>query len=429
MRNRDCAEELCGLIREGTSPFHAVSVAEKRLREQGFESLSMKRPWQLEKGGRYYVSVRESTLFAFTIGDGWNGQEGFRIAAAHTDFPGLRVKQHAEMIRGNYGQLNVEVYGGAILNTWLDRPLSASGRVALKSDDVFRPQTRLVDLKKPYFIIPNLAIHLNREVNKGTELNRQKEMLPIAVVRKEQLTDNFFRKLLAEELEVEPEEILDYEMGLYNADQPQYVGIGDDLLSAPRIDNLSGVQAILTGITEGSRDGINVAAFFDHEEVGSRTKQGAGSALLTMVLEKLFQGLGMDRPEYLQQMPESMLLSVDVGHAYHPNYGDKMDPTNQSPLNTGFCIKEASSQSYATDCRAVAILEQICRQEEIPYTKFFNRSDGTGGSTLGSIASSFLPIPTVDVGVPLLAMHSSRELMGVKDIRALADMIRAYYTL
>ena len=429
MRNKDCAEELCGLIREGTSPFHAVSVAEKRLREQGFESLSMKRPWQLEKGGRYYVSVRESTLFAFTIGDGWNGQEGFRIAAAHTDFPGLRVKQHAEMIRGNYGQLNVEVYGGAILNTWLDRPLSASGRVALKSDDVFRPQTRLVDLKKPYFIIPNLAIHLNREVNKGTELNRQKEMLPIAVVGKEQLTDNFFRKLLAEELEVEPEEILDYEMGLYNADQPQYVGIGEDLLSAPRIDNLSGVQAILTGITEGSRDGINVAAFFDHEEIGSRTKQGAGSTLLTMVLEKLFQGLGMDRQEYLQQMPESMLLSVDVGHAYHPNYGDKMDPTNQSPLNTGFCIKEASSQSYATDCRAVAIVEQICRQEEISYTKFFNRSDGTGGSTLGSIASSFLPIPTVDVGVPLLAMHSSRELMGVKDIRALADMIRAYYTL
>lgn len=429
MRNRDCAEELCGLIREGTSPFHAVSVAEKRLREQGFESLSMKRPWQLERGGRYYVSVRESTLFAFTIGDGWNGQEGFRIAAAHTDFPGLRVKQHAEMIRGNYGQLNVEIYGGAILNTWLDRPLSASGRVALKSDDVFRPQTRLVDLKKPYFIIPNLAIHLNREVNKGTELNRQKEMLPIAVVGKEQLTDNFFRKLLAEELEVEPEEILDYEMGLYNADQPQYVGIGEDLLSAPRIDNLSGVQAILTGITEGSRDGINVAAFFDHEEIGSRTKQGAGSTLLTMVLEKLFQGLDMDRLEYLQQMPESMLLSVDVGHAYHPNYGDKMDPTNQSPLNTGFCIKEASSQSYATDCRAVAIVEQICRQEEIPYTKFFNRSDGTGGSTLGSIASSFLPIPTVDVGVPLLAMHSSRELMGVKDIRALADMIRAYYTL
>ena len=429
MRNKDCAEELCGLIREGTSPFHAVSVAEKRLREQGFESLSMKRPWQLEKGGRYYVSVRESTLFAFTIGDGWNGQEGFRIAAAHTDFPGLRVKQHAEMIRGNYGQLNVEVYGGAILNTWLDRPLSASGRVALKSDDVFRPQIRLVDLKKPYFIIPNLAIHLNREVNKGTELNRQKEMLPIAVVGKEQLTDNFFRKLLAEKLEVEPEEILDYEMGLYNADQPQYVGIGEDLLSAPRIDNLSGVQAILTGIIEGSRDGINVAAFFDHEEIGSRTKQGAGSTLLTMVLEKLFQGLSMDRLEYLQQMPESMLLSVDVGHAYHPNYGDKMDPTNQSPLNTGFCIKEASSQSYATDCRAVAIVEQICSQEEIPYTKFFNRSDGTGGSTLGSIASSFLPISTVDVGVPLLAMHSSRELMGVKDIRALADMIRAYYTL
>ena len=167
MRSRDCAEELCGLIREGTSPFHTVSAAEKQLKGHGFESLSMEKPWKLEKGGRYYVSVRESTLFAFTIGRRWDGQGGFRIAAAHTDFPGLRVKQHAEMLRGNYGQLNVEIYGGAILNTWLDRPLSASGRVALKSDDVFHPRTRLVDLKKPYFIIPNLAIHLNREVNKG----------------------------------------------------------------------------------------------------------------------------------------------------------------------------------------------------------------------------------------------------------------------
>ena len=228
---------------------------------------------------------------------------------------------------------------------------------------------------------------------------------------------------------MEPEEILDYEIGLYNAEQPEYVGIHEEFLSAPRIDNLSGVQAILTGITEGSRDGINVAAFFDHEEVGSRTKQGAGSMFLSMVLEQISIGLGQERLQFLHYLADSMFLSVDVGHAYHPNYGEKMDPTNHSILNQGFCIKEASSQSYATDSQAIAVIEQICRQEEIPYSKFFNRSDGSCGSTLGSIASSMVPVPTVDVGVPILAMHSARELMGRRDEQALSDMIRAYYTL
>lgn len=429
MKNRNEAETLCGLIKEGTSPFHVVAAAEKQLQKNGFEGLSLQHPWQLEKGGQYYVSVRESTLIAFTIGEDWEGEAGFRIAAAHTDFPGLRVKQQAEIKRGTYGQLNVEVYGGAILNTWLDRPLSASGRVALKSDDVMHPQTRLVDLKEPLFVIPNLAIHLNREVNKGVELNRQKEMLPIAYAGEGEMSEQFFRQLLAEKLDVKPDEILDYEIGLYNTDEPTYVGMNKELLSSPRIDDLSGVQAILTGIMEGNRPGINVAAFFDHEEIGSGTRQGAGSVLLSMILEKLFQGLGLDRWEYLRHLQESMLLSVDVGHAYHPNYSEKMDLTNHSPLNHGFCLKEASSQSYATDCKAVAVIEQICMQEEIPYTKFFNRSDGTAGSTLGSVASSFLPIAAVDVGIPLLAMHSARELMGVKDIAALTNMIRAYYTL
>ena len=227
----------------------------------------------------------------------------------------------------------------------------------------------------------------------------------------------------------DPEEILDYEIGLYNADQPVYTGMNKELFSAPRIDNLSSVLAILNGLMEGGRDAVNVAAFFDHEEIGSRTKQGAGSMVLSMVLEKISSGLNLDRTQFLQGLSESMLLSVDVGHAFHPNYAEKMDPTNHSPLNGGFCIKEASAQSYATDCGAVAIIEQICMQEGIAYTKFFNRSDGTSGSTLGSIASSLVPVPTVDVGLPLLAMHSSRELMGVKDLDALTDMIRAYYTL
>lgn len=429
MKKTDCIEQLKELIGWGHSPYHVVAAVEYGLQQEGFEPLLLNRPWELERGGKYYAAAHGSTLIAFTIGEDMKEPEGFRIAAAHTDFPGFRIKQNAEMKRNGYAQLNTEVYGGAVLNTWLDRPLSAAGRVALKSDDVFRPQVRLVDFKKPLFIIPNLAIHLNREVNKGVELNKQKELLPIMGMAGDGMSERFFLDYLADYMRVRPEEVLDYELYLYNTDEPVLAGMHEEFLSGPRIDNLSSVQAILTGLMEGGRDGINVAAFFDHEEIGSRTKQGAGSQLLSMVLEKISMGLSQERLAFLQGLQDSMLLSVDVGHAFHPNYAEKMDPTNHSPLNKGFCIKEAASQSYATDSRAIAVIQQICMQEEIPYTKFFNRSDGTAGSTLGSIASAFVPVPTVDVGVPLLAMHSARELMGAEDMQALTDMIRAYYTL
>lgn len=429
MKKTDVCEQLTRLIERGTSPFHVASEVTGQLREAGFECLPMNKPWQLERGGKYYVEHQGSTVIAFAIGEDMEEPGNYRLAAAHTDFPNIRIKQNAEMIRNGYAQLNVEIYGGAILNTWLDRPLSAAGRVSLKSDDIFHPQIRLVDFRRPIFVIPNLAIHLNRQVNDGIELNRQKEMLPIVGIAGEKASPDFFRRMLAEELQVEPDEILDYEIGLYNADRAEYVGWKGEFLSAPRIDNLSGVQAIVTGLTEGGRDGINVAAFFDHEEIGSKTKQGAGSAILSMVLEKISLGLLEERVQFLQYLQESMLLSVDVGHGFHPNYPDKMDPTNTSVLNSGLCIKEASVQSYATDCHAVAVVQQLCAREEIPYTKFFNRSDGPSGSTLGSIAGSMVPVPTVDVGIPILAMHSARELMGTEDVRALTDLIRAYYTL
>lgn len=429
MKKSDVIEPLKELIIKGTSPYHVTAETACRFREAGYECLSMGDPWNLKYGGKYYVVQQEATLIAFSVGENAENANGYRIAAAHTDFPGFRIKQNAEMIKNGYAQLNTEVYGGAVLNTWLDRPLSAAGRVSLKSEDIFHPRTLLVDLDKPLFVIPNLAIHLNREINKGIELNRQKELLPVAGIAGGEMSKTFFRNLLAEHLGVSPEEILDYELGLYNKDMPELVGLREELLSAPRIDNLSGVQAVITGMTQGDRDGINVAAFFDHEEIGSRTKQGAGSMLLSMVLEKISLGLSKSRLWFLQSLQDSMLLSIDVGHAFHPNYPEKMDPTNQSPLNHGFCIKEACAQSYATDSRAVAVIQQICMQEKIPYTKFFNRSDGTAGSTLGSIASAMVPVPTADVGVPILAMHSARELMGVKDECALTDMVRAYYQL
>ena len=430
MAENQVVEKLIQLIGEGTSPYHVTAGIERQFQKAGYERLLLPQPWNLEEGGAYYTVIQGSTLIAFSVGERMQADH-FRIAAAHTDFPGLRLKQRPELVRNGYAQLNAEVYGGVILHTWLDRPLSVSGRVSLRSEDMFHPVTRLVDFEKPMFVIPNLAIHLNREVNKGTELNRQKEMLPLAGISGAKMGGQYFRKLLAEKLEVEEEAILDYELGLYNRDQPEYVGFDERslYLSAPRIDNLSGVQAVISGMVHGRRDGINVAAFFDHEEVGSRTKQGAGSQILSMVLEKIMHGLGAGRMEYLESLTESMFLSVDVGHAYHPNYPEKMDLTNQSPLNHGFCIKEACAQSYATDSRAIAVIQQICKQEKLPYTKYFNRSDGSSGGTLGSIASAMVPVPTVDVGIPVLAMHSARELMGVEDERALSEMIRAYYTL
>lgn len=430
MAENHVMEKLIQLIKEGTSPYHVTVNVERQLQEAGYERIFLEYPWKLQKGGRYYTVVQGSTLVAFSIGKQVQAGD-IRIAAAHTDFPGLRLKQRTELVRNGYAQLNVEVYGGAILNTWLDRPLSVAGRVSLRSEDVFHPTTRLVDFERPLFVIPNLAIHLNREINKGAELNRQKEMFPVAGISGDGVTESYFRRLLAEKLDVEEEEILDYELGLYNRDQPEYVGFDEKsmYLSAPRIDNLSGVQANVSGMIQGGRDGINVAAFFDHEEIGSRTKQGAASQLLSMVLEKITCCLGMERMGFIEKLQESMFLSVDVGHAYHPNYPEKMDLTNHSPLNHGLCIKEACAQSYATDSRAIAVIQQICMKERISYRKYFNRSDGTSGGTLGSIASVMVPVSTVDVGIPLLAMHSARELMGVEDERALSELIRAYYTL
>ena len=433
MKKMECAEKLLSLVEEGTSPFHVAGSVERQLLKAGFQKLEMRKDWNLENGGRYYLVHNGSSLAAFTIGKRFTFGDAFRIAAAHTDFPGLRVKPSPEIEKDGYRQLNVEVYGGAILNTWLDRPLSAAGRVALRSDDIFHPELRYVDFQKPFLTIPNLAIHINKEVNKGVELNRQKDLLPVLGLgagEKEEGGGDFFLEYLARQLRVEKEDILDYELGLYNADAGDFLGMAEEFISSPRLDNLTSVQAVVTGLIEGCRDrGVNLAAFFDHEEIGSRTKQGAGSVFLSSVAERILLSFGRGREKFLESFADAMLLSVDVGHALHPNNADKNDPTNKNVLGKGICIKEASTQSYATDSEAVAVMQQICEAEKIPYQKFVNRSDGTSGSTLGSIASTFYPVKTVDIGVPLLAMHSSRELMGTADQESLTRAVTAFYSL
>jgi aspartyl aminopeptidase len=267
---------------------------------------------------------------------------------------------------------------------------------------------------------------MNRDMNKGVELNKQTDLLPLFGLEDGEWS---FLEFLAQELEVPAEQILDFELYIYNAEAPLAVGGREELLSAPRIDNISSCAAIIRALEQVQADGhhINIGICFDHEEVGSRTKQGAGSALLTDVIEKIYESMGWSSRQAKDAIYQGILLSTDVAHALHPNHTEKNDITNEPVLNGGFIIKEAAGQSYATDCEAIAIIEQLAGKYQIPYQKYVNRSDIPGGGTLGAIASALLPMRTIDIGVPMLAMHSARELMGNEDFASLQSIILALY--
>ena len=425
---KNVAERLISTVNVSTCAFTTAIAAMDRLKEAGFAELVLEDNWNIEKGGKYYINVHDSSVFAFSVGQNFN-KGMLRVAASHTDHPCLYIKPSPEMTTKGYGKLNVEIYGGPILNTWLDRPLSVAGRVALRSDNPFEPNVKIIDMKKSILTIPNLAIHMNREVNKGVELNRQNDMAPLASIFEEEINkDNFFMKYLADVLNVDMKEILDFELYVYNMDKGEVVGMNEEMISAPRLDNITSVVACVEGIINASRDdGINVIALYDNEEIGSRTKQGADSNLFGYVIEKLYKALGYEREEYLAATMKGFLLSIDVAHALHPNKAEKSDPTNQNMMNGGIVIKRASSQTYATDCKTIAMIEMICQNNEIPYQKYACRSDGTTGSTLGTIANKYLPMRAIDVGVPILAMHSARELMGVKDQMYMEKLVKAYF--
>lgn len=423
-------EKLFSLLEAGVTPYHVVKNAEEQLKQGGFTELKMTEGWNLENGKSYYINHNHSALFAFHVGKNVNAGSMIRMAAAHTDHPCLHIKPHPEVEANGYAQINVEVYGGAILNTWLDRPLSIAGRIAVKSKDVFHPDVRIYKSEKPVMTIPNLAIHMNREVNKGVELNKQTDLLPILGMIKEELEDKeYLLNFLAKELKVKKEDILDYELFIYNAEKPMYIGLEEELISAPRLDDLTSVQALVSGLMDGTcEDTINLIALFNHEEIGSKTKQGADSMLLNHILEKMQIALGRTEMERVSGLYNGMLLSVDVAHALHPNKPGKMDITNKPVLNKGFCIKEACVQSYATDSEAIGIVCQICEKNHIPYQKFVNRSDERGGGTLGSLASSMTPVKTVDIGIPMLAMHSAKECMGSEDELALYQVVTCFFS-
>ena len=427
MKIEKTAKNLLKTITKSTCAFTTVTNAMNRLYQRGFDELDLRGKWSLENGGKYFINIYDSSLFAFTIGENFDGM--LKIAAAHTDHPCLYIKPHPEITIKGYEKVNTEVYGGAILNTWLDRPLSVSGKITLTSDNLYQPKKKIIDFERPIFTIPNLAIHLNREINKGIELNKQIDMLPICGMLNEVLNkERFFMEYLAEESGVKAEDILDFELYVYNAEEGCVFGLNNDFISSPRLDNITSVEACLTGIINTQPvSGINSIVLFDNEEIGSRTKQGADSGLLSMVLEKIYLTLGMDRESYINKILDGFLLSLDVAHGFHPNRPEKSDPTNTNLLNHGIVIKRASSQSYATDSESIAIIEQLCKEAEVPYQKYAVRSDGTTGSTLGTITNKYLPMRSVDIGVPILAMHSAREMMGIWDQAYLEKFVNRFF--
>ena len=421
-------QDLLTFIAQSPSPFHAARASEAALQTAGFSPLLWGKPWLLEPGGRYYTKVFGSSLFAFRVGE--KSPRGLRIAAAHTDFPGFRVKPAASEKKDGYGCLNVEPYGGLILSSWLDRPLSLAGEVVLRGKDPFHPEPYLIDLARPLLTIPRLAIHLNREINeKGEKLDRQTALTPLAALLEEEDGKDFFLKKLAREIGHQPEDILSYDLTVYAAETGCTMGFDGELLSAPRLDNLAGVRASLDGLIDSTAEkGIQLVALFDHEEVGSRTKQGAASALLPHLLSAIYRSLSLDEDDLAADIADGFLLSVDAAHALHPNYPDKADPTNRPRLGKGLVIKQAAGQSYVGDATAAAIVQGLCEANDIPWQTFANRSSIPGGSTLGAIASARIGIRGQDVGIPLLAMHAARETMAAADQKALTRLIGAFFS-
>lgn len=429
-------QDFLDFIKEATCSYTTVQVVEKRLESEGFEKLFLHEKWTLQKGGKYYVNVFDTSLIAFCVGKDFDKAGKLMIAAAHTDQPAFVIKPQPEMSQGRYLKLNVEAYGGAILNTWLDRPLGIAGCVMTKGENPLEPVTHIFDSKKGLLLIPNLAIHFNRDVNKGVELNKQKDMIPVAGMITEELQkEGFLTRFLAGELGVAEADILDYQLYVYNAQEGSVLGVASDIVLAPRIDNLASVYACVEGICGKINDAqFDVIALFDHEEVGSRTKQGAASDVLYRIIKRAFEGLeesninaNMDSALDVEAaIANGFFLSLDGAHAQHPNQSEKYDPTNPIFLNDGVVIKKSANQSYATDAYAAAVVKAVCVENGISYKEFVNRSDSPGGSTLGAIASTKLPMRMADVGVPMLAMHSAMESTGTKDVLCLAQLVEKF---
>ncbi len=420
-------EQLTKLLEYGVTPFHVIAYMKKRLvTEHAYQEYNLNEEFILTENGKYYVNLYGTNACAFRIGKNMTKQPVFRIAMAHSDYPCFQIKPNPIMKCAHARKLNVEIYGGMNQKAWFDRPLGVAGRIVLKGADAFTPDTLLYKSEYPMCIIPSLAIHMDRELNKKGELDVAKELVPIAALESE--TDII--EVIAKELSIDSKEILDYELFLYNMDQPRICGIDASMIASPRLDNLTSVAALMDSLVvcgEVPDNTIDMCVVFDNEEVGSLSKQGADSELINLLLDKIADALQLPRTYAAEVAKKSFLLSVDVAHGNHPNYEEKSDVTNKAYLGSGFSLKRSVGQKYGTTGTSSAVIKSICQKQDIPYTIAINKTGIPGGSTLGPIVTSHLPFPCADIGMPILAMHSSVELGAVDDYQSLRRFVTAFY--
>lgn len=421
-----CRKMTGGLIRfleDSPTSFHGVANIAGILGEAGFTELREGEKWKLAEGGSYYVTRNQSSIISFRIPS--RPYSGFQIIASHSDSPTFKIKENPEMeSEGHYIRLNVEKYGGMLCAPWFDRPLSVAGRLVVREGT--RLVSRLVKVDRDLLMIPNLAIHFNRQVNDGYKYNPQVDMIPLFG---EAGAKGTFMKIIAESAGVAEEDILGHDLFLYSRTPGTVWGADGEFFSCGRIDDLQCAFASLKGFLEGEPDGsIAVHAVFDNEEVGSGTKQGADSTFLEDTLRRVNGALGRSEEEYLMSLASSFMISADNAHAVHPNLPDRSDPTNRPYMNEGIVIKYNANQKYTTDAVSAAMFKTLCREADVPFQTFANRSDMPGGSTLGNISNAHVSLNTVDIGLPQLAMHSPYETAGIRDTCYLTAVAKLFYS-
>ena len=420
--------------------FFAVETIKKCLIEAGYKEWKAGEPCpEVKSGDKLFSTKNGSAIFAFHMGKKSLADGGMRIISAHSDSPCFRVKPNAEIkCEGGLVKLNTELYGGAIMSTWMDRPLSLAGRVVLAGESMMEPEVRLMRIERPILTIPNLAIHFNRQVNDGVALSKQKDMLPVLTTQlsvsgeRGAVSGGILKNLVAEELGVDAGEILDFDLYLYDTTPAQRVGLYGELIQSGRLDDLSmahaGMEALLT--ETDTPEVTKCLAIFDNEETGSQTKQGAGSPFFASLVQRLVarQAEGDGFEGFAMCVEKSFMVSADNAHAWHPNYNEKYDPTNHPVMGGGPVIKYNASQKYLSDAVGASVFMQACKKAGSPYQTFVNHSDVAGGSTLGNILSSSFPVKGVDMGNPIWGMHSARETASIQDhencIKAFAEFLK-----
>lgn len=405
--------DLRNYLKNSVSPYHTVKTCRERLLEEGFKELNIGKKNIDISDGDFVIEPYPSVLFAVRYRP--EGKEKAHIGTAHTDFPNFKLKPNCEFISEGYSMINTEPYGGLLKRTWFDRPLGIAGKVIIKGDNEFEPKEVLYKSEEPYLIIPGLAPHMDREIE-NRPIDVQQEMCPVYSMGE----GSGILDRIAGYLRVEKDDILDYDLYLFNNDEPQYIGLKGEFISSPRIDNVSSCAALTEGLIESSVSDakINLICLFDNEEIGSRSKQGADSELMLMVLRYLHDIFGIEK-DLDAFLLDSFMVSVDGAHALHPSYRNKADTTSVVYLGKGFVLKNSATQRYVTDAKASAIVKAICEKNDIPVQQQANRSGAPGGQTLGPIASSYVPAMACDIGVPMLSMHSARELAHRDDYDSL----------